>query len=209
MLLKCVMAGWCLLGGMAAAGYAADAPAWPENLYPQGGFEAPPGENLPAGLNPWTNSRDEPPARVYITDEVRAAGGYSLCIERLATRGLQRVGLPEIAVEPGRRMLFSMLARCTLGQVEVVISFRGDDGKPISFERADAKASTPGTEVIRWGLQMRRVLAPDPDGFNRAEVALTVPPGARTMGIQIGYSNHPAGQKAWFDEVQVIPLSSD
>ncbi|MFZ2653647.1 MAG: hypothetical protein WAX69_01910 [Victivallales bacterium] len=182
------------------------------NLVVNGGFEdkslIDPESACPKGVSLWSNVKDEPVAKVYVTRQEKVDGQYSLCIERLNPKGHERVNLAPVPVTPGKRMLFSMMAKSTEGWVEVLFIFCGTDGKPLSgFNDVDVVACTPGTQLTPWGLHLLRGLAPDPGGFNRGEAAFTVPPGAVTLRISLAYGYQAAGEKAWFDDIELITLN--
>ena len=164
---------------------------------------------LPRGMRSWCPTDQGSVAKFYLTSrEKSTAKGSSLCIERLSAQGPARVTIAAaIPVKPGGRYSLSCMARATERGVEVF--FHTKPAQPTQGSEApfkDPVSHTQGADVHYGGqlLLLTQSTAKLLDGFNRLEMAFTVPDNAASLQIEVGYGFSSGA--AWFDDFALYSL---
>jgi len=161
---------------------------------------------LPPTFSTWSEVQDHPVAKVYLSQNDKAAGKTILCIERLERAGNERVRLgPTIPVEPGKRYYFSCLVKATEGGPGVM--FEPSDAARKFVEKAqllDPSTTTPAATVEGRNLSLIWALVDPPDQFLTLDMAFTIPDGVHYLTILAHYS-HTMGT-AWFTDFKLLRL---
>ena len=210
--MKCPIARWFGLASALGAFTCSSSVLAADNLIPNGNLEQTTemsADGLPKHMTYWSDIKDHPVAKHYLSQEEKISGRNSLCIERLNDpKGASRISVVNsITVNPGQRYYFSCKIKSTLGCPKVLLFVRNLEKieLPLGFE--DAVTTTPGALITHDGgmIQLQQNMAENPKGFNKVDLTFTLPQKACSLNIVIEYSHCVLG-KAWFDDFELFSL---